>query len=56
MCTLSSAKTRLLIALVDITDQCKKEGQNGLISTAIAETIKQVMSKEQINLIIEHLK
>lgn len=56
MSQLSIAKTSLLIALIYFNDQCKKDGQNGLISAGIAETIKEVISEEEIKLIIEKLK
>jgi len=56
MSQLSNAKTSLLLALIHFNDQCKKDGQNGLISTGIAEVIKEANSEEEIKFIVDKLK
>ncbi|MFZ4799606.1 MAG: hypothetical protein ACOYMA_19075 [Bacteroidia bacterium] len=53
---MKARKQKLLVAIIDFKDICATFGQNGVISTAIAETLKETLSEAQINEIINHLK
>ncbi len=53
---MKSRKEKMLIAIIDFKDICEAQGQNGVISTAIAETLKETLSESQINEVINHLK
>ena len=48
-------KTKIRISIANFKDKCEANGQNGLISTAIAEEIKQALSEDQIKWLIYHL-
>lgn len=49
-------KTKIRTSIIEFSDHCKAIKQNGLITTAIAEEIKETLSKEEIEQIIFHLK
>ena len=48
MCTISRAKTKLLIALIEFNDKCNANGQAGLISAGISEAIKETTPQKTI--------
>lgn len=56
MKALTGSKQKIRLAIIDFKDKCDSYGQSGLITTAIAEEIKEVLSKEQISWLIYHLK
>lgn len=49
-------KTKIRTSIIEFSDHCKASKQNGLITTAIAEEIKETLSKEEIEQLIFHLK
>ena len=53
---MKTRKEKLLVAIIDFKDICETLGQNGVISTAIAETLKESLSDAQIEQLIYHLK
>jgi hypothetical protein len=53
---MKTRKEKLLVAIIDFKDVCEVQGQNGVIGTAIAETLKEALSEEQIKWVIYHLK
>lgn len=55
MNVIKTAKTKLLLALVEVNDQCKKQGQNGLIGAIIAECIAETTEKKTIGFVIQDL-
>lgn len=56
MCAISRAKTKLILALIEFNDQCKASGQDGLISTGIAEAMKETTPQKTIELICKKLQ
>lgn len=49
-------KTKIRTSIIGFLDHCKALKQNGLITTAIAEELKETLSKEEIELLVYHLK
>ena len=56
MDAITQNKNKMLTSIIDFKDICDLFGQNGLICTGIAETLKEVLSEEQIKELINHLK
>ena len=48
-------KQKIRLAIIDFKDICETQKQNGLLATAIADEIKESLSKEQISWLIYHL-
>lgn len=46
----------MLTAIIDFKDICDLFGQHGVITTGIAETLKEVLSEQQIKELIKHLQ
>ena len=48
-------KQKIRLAIIDFKDICEVQKQQGVLSAAIADEIKESLSKEQINWLIYHL-
>ena len=55
MSSIVSSKQQIRLAIIDFKDICEAQKQNGLVPTAIADEIKESLSKEQISWLIYHL-
>ena len=55
MKTIISRKQKIRLAIIDFKDTCEAQKQNGLVPTAIADEIKESLSKEQIEWLVYHL-
>ena len=52
---LTTAKNNLTLALIHLSDEYKKQGQNGVISSAIIASIKESIDEKTIRFIVEGL-
>jgi len=50
-----ASKRKIRLAIIDFKDICTTQKQNGLMCTAIADEIKESLSKEQISYLIYNL-
>lgn len=55
MSSIISSKQKIRLAIIDFKDICEVEKQQGLLATAIADEIKESLSKEQIEWLVYHL-
>lgn len=55
MSSIVSSKQQIRLAIIDFKGICEAQNQNGLIPTAIADEIKESLSKEQIEWLVYHL-
>ena len=55
MSSIVSSKQQIRLAIIVFKDICEAQKQNGLIPTAIADEIKESLSKEQIEWLVYHL-
>ncbi len=55
MSAIISSKQKIRLAIIDFKDICEVKKQQGLLATAIADEIKESLSKEQISWLIYHL-
>mgnify|MGYP000226682584 CR=1 FL=1 len=55
MSSIVSSKQQIRLAIIDFRDICEAKKRNGLIPIAIADEIKESLSKEQIEWLVYHL-
>ena len=53
---MKTKQVNLTISLYDLVDKAEQTNNKGLISASIAASLKEVLTTEQINYLIEHLK
>lgn len=52
---LTASKQKIGLSIIDFKDKCNAQGQQGVITTAIADEIIEHLSSDQVKNLIYHL-